>query len=124
MSHVSIKRVNPYTEVLTALQWGVGSGVILAACFGMAQDMLSSIGVNISCRIYTGAIVGAIVALLFWAVSHELRALFTSVLITSCALIFSMVQHQFAGDPLIITSIIFVHVILIVACVSLEKVWH
>ena len=124
MSHAFAKRINPYTEFAAGLLWGAGSGVMLAACFGMIKDIISSIGVTISCHAYTGAIVGATVALISLAASSKKHLLFPSVMSISCALMFSMVQHQFADSPMIIASIIIAHVILLAACFSLEKVWH
>lgn len=118
------KRSNPYSEAITALQWGIGSGVVLASCYGMAHDMLSSIGVNFNVHPMTGVIIGAIVAVLHAIVSREMRTMFTFILIVTCAIDFAMVQHQFRGEILLIGSIIAIQALLLVVCHSLEKVWY
>jgi MFS-type transporter involved in bile tolerance (Atg22 family) len=55
---------------------------------------------------------------------REMQALFSSVVAISCTLVFAMVLHQFAGDPLLMASIISVIILLYVACLSVERHWH
>ncbi|HXK38140.1 MAG TPA: hypothetical protein VJ579_03680 [Candidatus Paceibacterota bacterium] len=109
---------------MSGLHWGVGAGVILAACFGMTQDALSNMGITIQIHSYTSMIVGLGFMFVLNSALRELHALFSSVVTISCAVFFALVQHQFAGKPLIIVSIISLIVLLYVACLSAERHWH
>ncbi len=117
-------RTNPYTEIMTGLHWGVSAGVILAACYGMAEDLFSSTGITIQIHSYTSMIMGLGFMLVLAGATREIHALFSSVVAISCTLVFAMVQHQFAGDPLITVSIITIIILLYVACLSVERHWY